>query len=219
MGNSYSTPPRRFFRFNIAEVNGVARVQASGWMELQMAFGQMRRTDFTGPEFYNGIFNFMASAGGQFPVGTTFPNHVVLGFKPSEVILGSYRGMRIDEFAPGSAAARAGLQVGDVVTAVAGKKFKNRDDYLDATAQAAEKPAYAVEYMRNGKKLIASVQREFRPPITQSVLAQVAPATPVTVGAQPASVADELTKLLKLRDTGVLTQDEFDAQKKKLLAQ
>jgi len=219
MGNSYSTPPRRFFRFNIAEVNGVARVQASGWMELQMAFGQMRRTDFTGPEFYNGIFNFMAAAGGQFPVGTTFPNHVVLGFKPTEVALGSYRGMRIDEFAPGSAAARAGLQVGDVVTSVAGKKFKNRDDYLDATAQAAEKPAYAVEYMRNGKKLTVSVQREFRPPITQSVLAQAAPAAPATVGAQPASVADELTKLVKLRDTGVLTRDEFDAQKKKLLAQ
>lgn len=219
MGNSYSTPPRRFFRFNVAEVNGVARVQASGWMELQMAFGQMRRTDFTGPEFYNGIFNFMASAGGQFPVGTTFPNHVVLGFKPSEVVLGSYRGMRIDEFAPDSAAARAGLQVGDVVTAVAGKKFKNRDDYLDATAQAAEKPIYPVEYMRNGKKLTASVQREFRPPITQAVVAQATQAPPAPVAAQPASVADELSKLVKLRDTGVLTRDEFDAQKKKLLAQ
>src|SRR5688572_9758911 len=34
LGNSYSTPPRRFFRFNVADVNGISRVQASGWMEL-----------------------------------------------------------------------------------------------------------------------------------------------------------------------------------------
>lgn len=30
MGNSYSTPPRRFFKYNVATVNGVSRVQASG---------------------------------------------------------------------------------------------------------------------------------------------------------------------------------------------
>jgi predicted Zn-dependent peptidase len=41
-----------------------------------------------------------------------------------------------------------------------------------------------------------------------------------TVAKQPvASVADELKKLKELLDSGVLTQAEFDAQKKKLLAQ
>ena len=80
LGNSYSTPPRRFFRFNVAEVKGISRVQASGWMELQMAFGQMRRTDFSGADFQNSILAFMESAGGKLPVGTTFPNHVVMGF-------------------------------------------------------------------------------------------------------------------------------------------
>lgn len=34
---------------------------------------------------------------------------------------------------------------------------------------------------------------------------------------QPASVADELTKLKKLYDDGILTKEEFEAQKKKLL--
>ncbi|MHB1088767.1 MAG: PH domain-containing protein [Acidimicrobiales bacterium] len=33
----------------------------------------------------------------------------------------------------------------------------------------------------------------------------------------PASIADELTKLASLRDAGVLTQEEFDAQKAKLI--
>jgi len=41
--------------------------------------------------------------------------------------------------------------------------------------------------------------------------------TTSTASAQPASVADELTKLKKLLDAGALTQDEFNAQKKKLL--
>ena len=49
MGNSYSTPPRRFYRFGIAEINGISRVQAAGWMELQWAFGQVKRNEFTGP--------------------------------------------------------------------------------------------------------------------------------------------------------------------------
>ncbi|WP_327141145.1 SHOCT domain-containing protein [Nocardia sp. NBC_01327] len=36
--------------------------------------------------------------------------------------------------------------------------------------------------------------------------------------AVPNSVADELLKLAQLRDTGILTADEFEAQKSKLLA-
>ena len=37
-----------------------------------MAFGQMKRTDFTGPTFQNNVMIFMGSAGGKFPAGTTF---------------------------------------------------------------------------------------------------------------------------------------------------
>lgn len=218
LGNSYSTPPRRFFRFNVAEVNGLSRVQASGWMELQMAFGQTRRTDFAGPEFQNSIFNFMGAAGGQFPIGTTFPNHVVLGIKPTDVSMGAYHGMRIAELAEGSAAAKAGLQIGDIVTAVSGKRFKKQDDYLDATAQAAEQPTYAVEYMRDGKKMTATLERQFRPAITQTIAARPA-AIPTPASIPPSSVADELAKLAKLREAGVLTDAEFEAQKHKLLAQ
>lgn len=36
---------------------------------------------------------------------------------------------------------------------------------------------------------------------------------------QPVSIADELIKLKKLKDDGVLTEEEFQAQKKKLLGQ
>lgn len=47
---------------------------------------------------------------------------------------------------------------------------------------------------------------------------QVAPAGAAQVSGPPTTgVADELAKLVALRDSGALTQDEFEAQKAKLL--
>ena len=50
----------------------------------------------------------------------------------------------------------------------------------------------------------------------QSAL-QTTPVTATTTAAAP-SIADELGKLAELRDKGIITQTEFDAQKAKLLA-
>lgn len=216
MGNSYSTPPRRYFRFNVAEVNGVSRVQAAGWMQLQMAFGQIQRTDFSGPEFHNGMINFMGSAGGKLPVGTTFPNHAVIGVDTETITQGKYRLPRITKIYPGSAAEKAGLHIGDVLTNVAGEKIKNYDeDALDAAARAAKTSTYQVELYRNGKQMKMTLGRDFRPTWTESVIAASEPQLPPT--AAPISVADELAKLVKLRDEGTLTAAEFESQKKKLL--
>lgn len=216
MGNSYSTPPRRFYRFNIAEISGISRVQASGWMELQMAFGQMKRQEFTGPEFQNGVMLFMGAAGGKYPLGTTFPNHAALGVDVENVSLGKLKGFRLTKITPGSAAEKAGLQIGDVVSAIAGKRFKNNDDYLDATAKAAAKPTYEIEVMREGKTIKVVVERAFRPIWAE----QMTPAPHLAATAtntSPLSVADELSKLAKLKADGIITDAEFEAQKKKLL--
>jgi hypothetical protein len=105
------------------------------------------------------------------------------------------------------------------VTAINGKRFKKQDDYLDATAQAAQQPTYAVEYMRDGNKMTATLERQFRPAITQTLAASPTVAAPTPVATPTASIADELDKLVKLRDSGVLTVAEFEAQKQKLLAQ
>lgn len=217
MGNSYSTPPRRFFRFNVAEINGISRVQASGWMELQMAFGQVKRNDFSGPEFHNGAMNFLSAAGGQYPPGTTFPNHAAVGFDLEEDIpVGKHRGLRVKSVTPGLPGEKAGLLPGDVVTEIAGKRFKTVDDYLDATAKAAKKPAYEVEVLRDTKTVKLTIERAFRPASTEQVVSAARPAAPT--GAT-ASVADELAKLAKLKSDGILTEVEFEAQKKKLLGQ
>lgn len=217
MGNSYSTPPRRFFRFNVAAVNGVSRVQASGWMELQMALGQTKRTDFTGPEFQNGIMNFLAAAGGKYPVGTAFPNHVLMGVLTAQTGDGKYAAWRVTQIVAGSAAEAAGMQAGDLITSVAKKRFKDADDYLDATAKAAKTATYEVGVTRAGKPMTFTLRREFRPAWTEAVVASPKAAAPsVQVAAAP-SVADELRKLAKLKEDGLLTDAEFEAQKKKLL--
>ena len=141
----------------------------------------------------------------------------MMGFKSEDYPMGKNAALRVTEVDPGSPAEAAGIKPNDIVFSVAGKKFKQYDDYLDATAKAAQTPTYVVELMRDGKPVKVTVARAFRPDWTE--VAKPAPDTsPAEVKVVTApSVADELGKLAKLRDDGVLTDSEFDAQKKKLL--
>lgn len=43
VGNSYSTTPTQNIRFQISKLKAFTAVQASAWIETQMAFGQTRR--------------------------------------------------------------------------------------------------------------------------------------------------------------------------------
>lgn len=220
MGNSYSTPPKRYFRFNLANLNGVSRVQASGWMELQMAFGQVRRTDFAGPEFHNSMIGFLSSAGGRLPQGTTFPNHVLMGVEGALSKRGKEGGFDVTMVVDGYPAAKGGVQVGDRIVKIAGKKFKSEEDYLDATAKAAKTPTYEIEVWRKGKIAKLTLDRAFRPSISESVSPKPQAETPpqVVTVTQELSVADELAKLAKLKADGIISESEFQAQKAKLLA-
>ncbi|XFC39541.1 PDZ domain-containing protein [Stenotrophomonas indicatrix] len=219
LGNSYSTPPRRFFRFNVSEISGVSRVQVSGWLETQMAFGQMQRAPFSGADFHNSIMNFLVSAGGSFPPGTTFPNHAMLGVLGQVAPRGRHAGYVVSEVTPGAAADRAGVKAGDVITSVAGKKFKTESDFLDGLEKATKAPTYQLDVTRSDSPLTFTVERDYRPTTTQVLNSVEEPADAPVPIAKPLSVADELAKLLKLKEQGVLTQAEFDAQKSKLLSQ
>jgi hypothetical protein len=68
------------------------------------------------------------------------------------------------------------------------------------------------EFLRNAntaKDLLSIIIDDAKQTATQAVTQPVAP--------QPSSVADELAKLAKLKADGILTEEEFLAQKAKLL--
>lgn len=60
---------------------------------------------------------------------------------------------------------------------------------------------------KNNYKIAEEIKRRIEEMVHQPLVAQSA----------PVSVADELTKLAALRDQGLLTEDEFDEQKRTLL--
>lgn len=218
LGNSYSTPPRQFVQFMAAQIGPVSRVQMQNWMELQMAFGQVRRTDFTGPSFHNNAMGVLVDAGARFPPGTTFPNHAVMGVQVDEQPYQGKQGLRVKAIDPGSAAEHGGMLIGDVVFQIAGKRWKDTSGYLDATAKAAETPTYEVVVARDGKPAKLSLERAFRPAVTAPPFVPVSAAslTAAPVAGTP-SIADELGKLAALREKGFLTEAEFQAQKDRLL--
>lgn len=61
VGNSYSTTPELKVRFTIFQSGDDVRVTAQQWIETQMAFGQMRRTDLNGNNHRNNLQSFLAS--------------------------------------------------------------------------------------------------------------------------------------------------------------
>jgi hypothetical protein len=76
----YATPPRQYFRFNLAGMRGNTRVQATAWQETQTAFGQNQRTDLVSDNNHNSVMNFFETVDGIYPPGTQFPNHARAGF-------------------------------------------------------------------------------------------------------------------------------------------
>lgn len=225
LGNSYSTPPKRYLRFNLTKVENVSRVQASGWVETQMAFGQIQRADFSGPEFHNSAVGFLTSAGGRLPPGTTFPNHVRVGVTLDTI---SRDGAVVKEVEPEGAAAKAGIQIDDVIRRFAGERIKSEGDWWDGAARAAKAPTYEIEVVRGGKTQKVTLMREFRPPVIAPPASAIdEDLMRAAIGTKDAprstemppnfSIADEIAKLAGLRDQGLITDEEFERQKARLL--
>jgi hypothetical protein len=82
---------------------------------------------------------------------------------------------------------------------------------IGGTAYAAGKAG-----QRNAQREQSQEERIQELEAQQAYAATPPPAAPA--GAAPVSLVDQLTQLASLRDTGVLTTDEFEAAKAKLLA-
>jgi hypothetical protein len=221
MGNSYSTPPRQFVLFSASQLGPSTRVQASSWMELQMAFGQTKRNEFTDAGSYNAELGMLGTAGGRLPPGTTFPNHAFMGFDADATQQDGKQALRVKTITEGGPAAKAGLQLGDVIYQIAGKRWKDDASYLDATAKAVATSTYKVQVMRSGKPLDLVFERAYRPTVeAPPVINKPTPTAAAAEGAAPpsgGSIADELSKLADLRARGILTDAEFKLQKSRLL--
>lgn len=61
VGNSYSTTPERKVRFMIFPSGKDVRVTAQEWIETQMPFGQLRKTEMTGNNQRNDMQEFLDS--------------------------------------------------------------------------------------------------------------------------------------------------------------
>lgn len=219
-GPRYATPPRQYFRFNLAGARGYTRVQASSWQEIQTAFGQTQRTDLQSENYHNNVMGFFVQVGGLYPPDTQFPNHASMetGY---EFVEAPRKGMLLSEVEPAGPLGRAGLKDGDVVTRIAGERIEDNNDVSDGLHKAIKAGTFEVEYYRGSEKKMASVLREFRaasgplPELTAAASKEQLAAT--TIVQNQFSVAEELARFASLREQGVLTEAEFQAQKAKLL--
>jgi serine protease Do len=91
---------------------------------------------------FNDDFNFMYSS-----------NNAVLGVMSEN----AEKGARITEVMKESAAAKAGLQKGDIITKVSDTKIENSEDLYNAIGKYKPEDKVAISYLRNGKENSASV--------------------------------------------------------------
>ncbi|GAA5056717.1 hypothetical protein GCM10023208_21540 [Erythrobacter westpacificensis] len=220
-GPSYATPPRQYFRFNMAGVQGYTRVQATAWQEQQTAFGQTQQTELASENFHNGVMGFFQNVGGIFPPNTQFPNHAAIDVE-YEYVEEPREGMLIVTAYEGGVFARAGLQTGDIVHRIAGERIKDENDTSDGLHKAIRENSFEVQYYRGGDRHEVSVPTEFREPIgplpeREFVNGAAQPVQSTTIVQNQLSVAEELARFAELRDQGVLTEEEFQAQKARLL--
>ncbi len=237
IGNSYSTTPKTFVRFSIAQLNGDSRAQAAEWTETTMPFGQVQRADYNNDDNFNFLQNFLIGAGGEFPDGTRFPG-VYLGVdgKTQTGKLASGKSATyfevgtVDSPSPG---AEAGLKVGDRIVEIGGKTFKSDEDMMKRLRRTDAGIAFPVLVEREGVATTLSVMGTPRPAVgsaewraTVSVSSQDEPQpTPTTAVAtapiEPNTTAlsapDELVKWADLYSKGLITKEEYDAKKKQLL--
>ncbi len=220
-GPRYATPPRQYFRFNLAGYQGFTRAQVSSWQETQTAFGQTQRTDLGNDNFHNGVMAFFKSIGGIFPPNTQFPNHASM-MVDYEFVESPERGMLVSNVNPDGPFARAGIREGDIVTRMGRERIKGENDVSDGLHKAIKGDTFDVEFYRSGDKMKVAVPVEFRPdagPLPETTRVDESPAaTSTTIVQNEMSVAEELAKFAALRDQGILTEEEFAAQKAKLLA-
>jgi hypothetical protein len=89
-------------------------------------------------------------------MGTTARFSVTLGIMPDYTFSGS--GVRVDGISEGKAAQKAGLQEGDVITALGDYPVNSLESYMQALSKFRKGDKTTVRYNRNGKALVTTAE-------------------------------------------------------------
>ena len=164
IGNSYSTDPRAFMRFSMAQIGENVRSQANTWIETQMAFGQTRQEPQTTPDYFDGMVNNLLGAGGLLPNGSQIHGRL-MGLSGTIVMNGKKAEYIIDAVAAGQPAEAAGIRKGDRVIKINGKTFENDPQFRARYANVAVGKTFPVTIIRDGTQLELSVLSREWPPV------------------------------------------------------
>ena len=92
----------------------------------------------------------------EVPMGTTARFSVTLGIMPDYTFSGG--GVRIDGISEGRPAQKAGLQEGDVITALGDYPVQSVESYMQALSRFKKGDKTTVRYTRNGKTLATTAE-------------------------------------------------------------
>lgn len=65
VGNQYASDIHQYIQYNLTKMDGQVRVQAREWIQLQMPYGQIKKSDFTKPELTNPLQELLYEMGGK----------------------------------------------------------------------------------------------------------------------------------------------------------
>lgn len=171
LGNRYSTTPRSFARFSMSQIGEHTRAQAMYWAETQMAFGQVQQHQYSDGDTHNNLSDFLAAAGAQYPVGTTFPHYAYLGIDAVErtetVRVGrrNLNGIRAAGLVPDGPAVRLGLQEGDLIVRVNNRTFRDVAGFFDRMSDARVGAPLTLVVIRGDQEMTLTGTAEGRPSI------------------------------------------------------
>lgn len=143
---------------------------------------------------------------------------------------GPRRGLLVREVRTDGPAAKAGIRGGDVIVSIEGVRTEHKVALYDALEEAGRTDEFEVTFQRGAQTTSVVLPTEIVP-ASGATASQIAPAPqsqagPASTGAasgtnatakSTTSTIEELERLADLRDRGILSEEEFEAMKERIL--
>ncbi len=127
-----------------------------------MAFGQMRRQQFSDDKTFNNLLGFLVASGGELPPGTRISG-IWMGVDGKPISDGKSVYIPVARVLPNSPGAKAGILVGDHVVEVNGKIFKSLDEMKKSLNRVGVGVSYPVVLIRSGVRQTVMLEAQERP--------------------------------------------------------